>query len=397
MNVLFIDKSRYFGGAEASLRSLIEGLSKRSVSACCCFDYPMPHQDRILDEAATGKIYRADRMKPWMRESRRRLPPRPLRAMELALSALRLRRCAAGVRPDLVHFNLFRSNILGDVLAAKTLGAKCVFHVRSLSCQIKLPKRVLNLADAVICTSHAVKAEVRDAGCERPLFAVYDPVELEACGDSLTREEARSMLDLPQEDRIVASVGHLEEHKGHDDALRALARLAHVSPRVLLLIVGRETNPSKGVLRRLETLAAGSGVRGRVRFLGETSNVAVVYRAADVVYSLSKVGEAFGRVPIEAAVAGAPSVVFDGGALPEITIDGYSGAVVRSGDHEMLAKVTEEILQNPSLGRCYVDNARSRARRLFGVDAHCERVLNIYHRILTARPEKEVAGLCESA
>lgn len=381
MHILFVDKSRYFGGAEASLRTLVEGLSKRAIPVYCCFDYPMPHQERVLDNG-NGKIYRTDRCRPWMRESRRRFPSRPARGLELGLFALGLRRCAAMARPDIVHFNLFRSNLLADMLAVKSLRAKCVLHVRSLNCQIRLPKRVLNLADAVICTSEAVKAEVRDAGCKRPLFAVYDPVDLEAYGSLLSREGARSMLDLPPCDPVIVSVGHLEQHKGHDDALRALALLAKGLPRVSLLIVGREPDPAKKVRCDLETLASELGVRDRVRFLGETPDVPAIYRAADVVYSLSKVGEAFGRVPVEATGAGTPSIVFDRGALPEITIDGYSGAVVKSGDWEMLARTTREILKNPSLGQRYVENARSRARKLFSVDAHCDGVMDVYQRIL---------------
>jgi glycosyltransferase involved in cell wall biosynthesis len=253
-----------------------------------------------------------------------------------------------------------------------------------LACQIGLPKYLLNRADAVICTSRTVEAEVRAAGCTGRVFTVYDPVDVKGYRSPLSREEARSQLDLPPHHHIIASVGHLERNKGHDDALRALSLLVKGSAQVLLLIVGHDPDPAKAVQRELESLAAQLGVQRYLRFMGEACDVATIYRAADVVYSLSKVGEAFGRVPIEAAAAGVPSVVFDKGALSEITVDGVTGAVVRSSDCEMLARATEQLLGSPGQRQQYVKNAVERAERLFSIDAHCGSVLRVYDQILSA-------------
>jgi glycosyltransferase involved in cell wall biosynthesis len=89
---------------------------------------------------------------------------------------------------------------------------------------------------------------------------------------------------------------------------------------------------------RLERLAAGLGVAGRVRFQGgglDDRRVGELVRDADVLLNLSE-AEAFSLVVLEALAAGTP-VVVNGGSGLRAWAERYPGAVLAAGGTDEVA------------------------------------------------------------
>ena len=117
----------------------------------------------------------------------------------------------------------------------------------------------------------------------------------------------------------VLSVGRLESVKRVDLAIRAMT---HAPARVSLRIAGTGTQQ-----QNLETLAASLGVAGRVTFLGEVGDDAIVDLYAGALGVIfPPYDEDFGYVTLEAFLSHKPVITTtDAGGPNEFVIDGVNG------------------------------------------------------------------------
>jgi D-inositol-3-phosphate glycosyltransferase len=142
---------------------------------------------------------------------------------------------------------------------------------------------------------------------------------------------ARATLGLPGQ-RVLLFVGRIQPLKGLDLAVRTLAELDRTDT-VLWVVGGPSGAEGPAELARVEKLAAGLGVAGRVLFLPPRphADLAVYYRAADVCLVPSR-NESFGLVALEAAACGTPVVASAVGGLRSIVDDGHTGFLVEDRD-----------------------------------------------------------------
>ena len=139
-----------------------------------------------------------------------------------------------------------------------------------------------------------------------------------------------------ENERVLLSVCSLVEgnrFKGVDTVIRALPEVLGTVPGLQYLVVGG------GDYRLdLERLAAETGVARHVTFVGAVpdAQLAVLYRSCDVFILPSRPqqpggywgGEGFGRVYVEAALAGKPVVGSHTGGAAEAVLDGKTGFLV---------------------------------------------------------------------
>ncbi len=111
------------------------------------------------------------------------------------------------------------------------------------------------------------------------------------------RAAMRKKLGCADDEKVVVFVANELERKGFAPLLRAIVSLN--DPRLRLLAVGR-LNPNT-YANEIER----SGMSGRVRFTGPSSEVATFYAASDV-FALPTQYEAWGLVIVEAMACGLP-------------------------------------------------------------------------------------------
>lgn len=146
-------------------------------------------------------------------------------------------------------------------------------------------------------------------------------------------------VDSESPDVTIGYVGRLEEHKGVQVLLRALASLPD---RFRLRVVGDGAHRGD-----LERLAGSLGLGDRVEFVGFLPDhlVNCAYAECDLVAVPSQTRpnwvEQFGRVAVEAMAAGVPLIVADSGALPDVA-DGVA-VVVPEADHVAWAEAIERL------------------------------------------------------
>ena len=158
-------------------------------------------------------------------------------------------------------------------------------------------------------------------------------------------------------ERILLSVGSLASalaYKGFDTVIRALPAAIQRVPNLRCVIVGEGDDRA-----RLERLTAEHQLGDRVTFAGSVSDeqLAKYYRSCDVFVLPSKTtakngsweGEGFGRVYVEAALAGKPVVGSLGGGAAEAVLPGKTGMLVDPSSTEQTAGAIIRLLENPML------------------------------------------------
>lgn len=185
-------------------------------------------------------------------------------------------------------------------------------------------KSGMKRATKVVAISEYVKGQAIRGGLpEEKISVIHNLAPDFAAGAAI--DEAGPHPSLEADRALLLYVGAVAEHKGLLLLAEAFAKLAPEDPALRLAIVGG--SQYDGEFRsRLRSHLAELGISHAVELPGASPNPALWYSKAVVHVAPSICEEALGNVVLEAKRAGAPSVVFPSGGLPEAVrhkIDGY--------------------------------------------------------------------------
>jgi glycosyltransferase involved in cell wall biosynthesis len=174
----------------------------------------------------------------------------------------------------------------------------------------------------------------------------------------------------------VLYVGNFRPHKNLPRLLRAWAALpGGLRARHRLVLAGGADAGRAG----LQALAAALGIAGSVVFPGriDDADLPSLYSAASVVV-LPSLEEGFGLPAVEGMACGAPVIVSDRGALPEVTAG--AAVVVDAGKEEAIAAAITAVLVDPE--HATVLRRRGLARAAAFAPIHTTaRVLDVVERV----------------
>ena len=154
-------------------------------------------------------------------------------------------------------------------------------------------------------------------------------------------------------------VGRLEEDKGVDTAVAALA---HLPDQATLSVVGPGAAHERA---RVEEAVRRAGVSGRVSF-DDLPRAALArrYRDADVLVFPSRWDEPFGLVPLEALACATPVVATRTGGSAEFLSDGGNCLAFGREDPAGLASAVARLAGDPALRARLIDGGLATARAL---------------------------------
>lgn len=245
------------------------------------------------------------------------------------------------------------------------------------------------LSDAVVCCSDTVAAQFGDADAGTLVETIYPGIdESFAQGDGAA---LRRSWEIGAQDPCLAVVGNLSPGRGQDVLIRALPDLLARFPRLRCLIVGAP-HPRPVDLAYadgLRELVGSLGLEEVVRLVGFLERVEDVYAAADVVVNPATFEEPFGRVAMEALLAGTPVVASDVGAIAEVLHDGADAILVPPGDPAALARAIAGLLSDPGARARLVASGRSRVRRELTEERGVHSFLDVVEAVdASRRPER---------
>ncbi|KAF1033097.1 MAG: putative glycosyltransferase EpsF [Pseudomonas sp.] len=199
--------------------------------------------------------------------------------------------------------------------------------------------------------SPAVKQYLVDCRCgftDANTWAITNAIDIEqAEGLQHSREQARKLLGIDPDVRLVGALGRLVPVKGHTYLLQAFAALKDKYPGAQLAIIGAGREEAN-LLTQIQTL----GLDGRVHLLGFKENALQYVRAFDI-WAMPSLAEGLGlallegmsgKLPVIASsvpamlplIEGAGGLAVTPASVPELTraLDTYLGL----SDEELAAK-----------------------------------------------------------
>ncbi|BDC50568.1 hypothetical protein F183_A28840 [Bryobacterales bacterium F-183] len=190
---------------------------------------------------------------------------------------------------------------------------------------------------------------------------------------------------------MILLLARMEDRKGHRYLVEALSRVQHLEWECW--IVGGPQRPSEfAYLRALRTRVDGLGLNGRVRFLGERTDVGDLLHASDILCHPHITPEPFGIAIVEAMSSGLIVVASNIGGPREV-LTKESGLLVCPADAAGLASAIENVLDLPEEQRSRMAKAaRERASELCAPTTAVTQLNDVLRlrRSLTAVPHQKV-------
>jgi len=243
--------------------------------------------------------------------------------------------------------------------------------------------RCLRGADAVIVhTAESAQVVASRVGAKIPVRVIhhgdYAFFADDGGGD---RQQARWLLDLPADARILLAFGAIRPYKGILELIAALPRIRARHPGAYLVIVGPLL---VGTQEEYQDAISKAGVEGAVAFRPEYvphGRVATYFTAADVaVYNYRDVTDS-GSLRIACSL-GTPVVATAVGGFREFLTDGVTGRLAPPEVPDRLLEVINDVLADPAGAARMAAAARALAAAAWSWADSARRTLSLYGTLM---------------
>jgi glycosyltransferase involved in cell wall biosynthesis len=390
--VLFVDQTGDLGGAEFCLADLATHLKNRCV--VLLFE-PGPFRTLLEENGVRTIVLEASALKATIRKNTK-LASYLLGVPGFIWLVIDLLRQARGF--DLVYSNTAKATVVTAV-AARLLRKPFVVHLHDVIDAghfSRLNRWLLvtaaNLASGVVANSEATAKAYREAGGRNANLAVvpngFREERFRVDVQSRSREIRGSMG--VKGGSLVGLFGRIAPWKGQKILIEALPQL----PEVSAVIVGEAlfTEEDRQYKRELVDLAGRLGVQDRIHFAGFQRDVVSFLKAVDLVVHCSISAEPFGRVIVEALLAGRPVIATRLGGPAEIIEDRVTGILVRPGNPTELAQAIRELLADPPLAEKLVVAGGQAMSRRFGLEQVLREWTEFVHRSFYSLKKRSGGG-----
>jgi glycosyltransferase involved in cell wall biosynthesis len=234
-------------------------------------------------------------------------------------------------------------------------------------------RRVCRMLAGIIATSQTVREGlVNDCGVAR------DKVKVIPNGIDARRLEGRTLQPvLRSEIPVIASLGPIEERRGHELFVRAAALVAGHGRQAQFVIAGEGDE-----LPGLRRLIRDQGLETSTTLATDFGTYEDILDAIDIVVQSSQV-DVSGFSILGAMAHGRPVVAFNTGTACEIIEDGKNGLLIPKGDVEALAEAIEGLIGDPPRARELGQSARRHVRENFDVRALARQTVDYYASVLS--------------
>ena len=237
---------------------------------------------------------------------------------------------------DVVMTMLFYADIIGRVLARGAGVPRVVSAIRARNVFYKpwqrwLARVTMPLADVVVLNSQHLKAfAAQEEGMPtEKVMVIHNGINIPKISRSNPRGFLLERYELPASTTILGSVGRLNNQKGFDVLLQALASIQDLD--ISLLIAGKGTD-----LDALRAQADKLGENIRVRFVGYRRDVPDFLAGLDLYVHPARF-EGMPNTVMEAMAGGCPIVATAVDGTNELIRDGVDGWLVPPENADALA------------------------------------------------------------
>lgn len=282
---------------------------------------------------------------------------------------------------QLLQTFLYHANVLG----ALAKGKKCSF-IQVSGIRVADPSRWRQRVERwasrrwqhATCVSRGVATFCMDRLnlSENQLTVIPNGVDAGRFSNILPAEP--NQLPLPQQRRILLTIGRLERQKGIDWLLKLAPSLLEQCPQHDLVFVGDGTGRST-----LEQQVSRAGITSRVHFLGWRSDIPALLSSADLLLLPSR-WEGMPNVLLEAMASSLPVVTRPVQGADDILGDEDNLQLVRSDSPEDFTRCVVQLVADPLAREEQGRSNRERVLNHFTLGRMIERYSALYTRLLSS-------------
>ncbi|MDO8594886.1 MAG: glycosyltransferase [bacterium] len=282
-------------------------------------------------------------------------------------------------RPDIVHLNSSKAGALG-ALAARIAGVRRIIftahgwpfnekrgHLWNLLTWLASYVTALLSTDVIVITSLDCKQAKAMPFVRTKIHLIPNGIKMP---DFLSREEARSTLNLPHEATVIGSIGELTRNKNYPELITVAAGLYREHLDFKLVIIGEgedRVEITSGIKNNLV-------IDGRVIVDGFREDAQRYLKAFDI-FVLNSRKEGLPYVILEAGAAGLPVAATAVGGIPDIVENDKTGLLVPPYKmDEALRKLITEKETREKLG----DALKDRVEKTFSFERMLRETLLLY-------------------
>lgn len=237
----------------------------------------------------------------------------------------------------------------------------------------------LNSAQGIITVSQPILFEVMKF--VRPgsrVTRIPNAVDTQRFRPDVEAGPLKQQMGIPENHRVVLSVGQLIPRKGFQYLIQAIASIMRQHNQLSLVIAGR--GPMYAGLQQLGH-ELGLGEKLKLPGLVEYTLLPSFYAMADV-FAMPSLSEGHCVTILEAMSSGKPIVASDIAANAESVIHGRNGFLVRPTDSDDLGNALLPLLSDDSLRGKFARNSRERAITEFSWKTRVRRLIDFYQSVL---------------
>lgn len=331
----------------------------------------------------------------------------PLDLVSLSRKVLRLAKLMRALRPDIVHYHLFRSVVLGRA-AAWIAGVPCRFSMITGPFYLEAPApreidlRTLWMDTAVIASCERTRELYRRFGVKKRIELVYygaDPAHFDP--SQADAQKLRRELGIAAHNPLVGMVAHFypplpagpwsPSHlqgrgvKGHETFIHAARLILADKPNAKFVLVGagwgdRGQAYEKGLREEVKA----KRLDHAVLFTGVRRDIPDVLAGLDVAVQCSR-SENLGGT-IESLLMGRPTVATAVGGMVDTIRHNETGVLVPPDDPEALAQAIVGLLDDPEKARQLGRRGREWALERFTLAKTVDDLDRLYQQALKRAP-----------
>lgn len=384
--ILFVHNSNDLYGADVILLNLIRGLDRSRFRPLVILPEDMQHINRLSARLDAGGIpyvflpLGVIRRKYFTPTGLCRFVADIVRGTNAVCKVIRQNDVA------LVHSNTL--TVHTGAIAAKLTGRPHVWHIHEISTASKWVRKTIHasvccLSDRIVAVSNAVREHMlRDQpGAVAQIRTIHNGIDLTPYRCASDRTAFRNELGIPPDATVVGMVGRVSRWKGQSVFLEAARRVMKEREDVFFVAVGGVFDKEYHYMQSFRGLVESCGLK-RFRICDFRQDIPAVLTALDLFVVPSILPDPFPTVVIEAMAAGRVVIGSACGGLPEMIIDGKTGALFPPGDANALAESILSILGDAQRLEAMGTAANIRALEAFQIGRFVHEFEDVYDALL---------------
>ncbi len=305
-------------------------------------------------------------------------------------AVIRLYSLIKRLKPQILHTQLFASDILGRIIGRILKVPVIITGIRNIYygsfSRYLLYKVTERFSDETVFVSNAAAkrfSELSIVPIEKAKV-IHNGLDLNDFYKALSNEEKlamRASLSLPEKGYLILAVGRLSRQKGYSGLFKALILLEKMIDFDYKLIIAGTGPLGQELEREVKDL----GLQHKVTFIGRCDNIPALMAASDLLV-LNSLWEGLPGVVMEAMASELPVVATEVGGTSELIVDGETGYLVPPASPQEFAHCLKGIIQKSEFDRKLMGKLGfKRIEAYFQVDKMIKSYESLYNACLGKR------------